>query len=54
VRVVQHYGWHLFVAAALLLMMLATISTVVLAVRWPRVDRTQPGGALPPLRRLAP
>jgi hypothetical protein len=54
VRVVQHYGWHLFVAAALLLMMLATISTVVLAVRWPRVDRTQPRGALPPLRRLAP
>ena len=54
VRVVQHYGWHLFVAAALLLMVLATISIVVLVVRWPRVDRTPPRGALPPLRHLAP
>jgi hypothetical protein len=54
VGVVQHYGWHLFVAAALLLMVLATISIVVLVVRWPRVDRTPSRGALPPLRHLAP
>jgi hypothetical protein len=54
VRVVQHYGWHLFVAAALLLMVLATILIVVLVVRWPRVDRTPSRGALPPLRHLAP
>jgi hypothetical protein len=54
VRVVQHYGWHLFVAAALLLMLLATIATVALVVRWPKVDQTPPKGALPPLRHLAP
>jgi hypothetical protein len=54
VRVVQHYGWHLFVAAALLLILLATIAGVALVVRWPKVDRTPPTGALPPLRHLAP
>jgi anionic cell wall polymer biosynthesis LytR-Cps2A-Psr (LCP) family protein len=55
VRLVQHYGWHLFAAAALLLMLLATIATVALVVRWPKVDRTPPRGVLPPpLRHLGP
>lgn len=54
VRVVQHYGWHLFVAASLLLLLLATIATVVLVMRWPRIDRSPPKGALPPLRHLSP
>jgi hypothetical protein len=53
VRVVQHYGWHLFVAAALVLMLLATIAAVVLVMRWPKIDQT-PRGALPPLRHLSP
>ena len=54
VRVVQHYGWHLFVAAALLLMLLATIAAVGLAMRWPKIDQNPPKGALPPLRHLSP
>jgi hypothetical protein len=54
IRVVQHYGWRLFAAAALLLMLLATIATVVLVARWRKVNRTPPKGALPPLRRVAP
>ena len=53
VRVVQHYGWHLFVAAALVLMLLATIAAVVLVMRWPKIGQS-PKGALPPLRHLSP
>jgi hypothetical protein len=54
IRVVQHYGWRLFAAAALLFMLLATITTVVLIARWPKVNGTPPKGSLPPLRRVAP
>ncbi len=54
VRVVQHYGWHLFVAAALLLLLLATIAAVVLATRWPKIDQNPPRGAMPPLPRPSP
>ncbi len=54
VRVVQHYGWHLFVAAALLLLLLATVAAVMLVLRWPKIDRSPPKGALPPLRRVSP
>jgi LytR_cpsA_psr family len=53
VRVVQHYGWHLFVAASLLLLLLATIAAAVLVMHWPRIDQSPPKGALP-LRHLSP
>ena len=54
VRAIQRYGWHLFAATALLLILLAAIATVVLVMRWPRVGQTPPKGLLPPLRRLGP
>lgn len=54
VSVVQHYGWHLFVAAALVMMLLATIAAVLLVMRWPTIHQTPPKGALPPLRHLSP
>jgi hypothetical protein len=53
VRVVQHYGWHLFVAAALLMMLLAMLATVVLVMRGPKVDRGHKG-AVAALRHLFP
>jgi hypothetical protein len=53
VRVVQHYGWRLFVASALLMMLLAMIATVVLLVRGPKVDAPHKG-AVAALRHLFP
>jgi hypothetical protein len=53
VRVVQHYGWHLFVAAALLMLVLAMIATVVLMMRGPK-GGAQNKGAVEPLRHLFP
>ena len=53
VRVVQHYGWRLFVASALLMMLLAMIATVVLLVRGPKVDGPHKG-AVAALRHLFP
>jgi hypothetical protein len=53
VRVVQRYGWHLFVAAALLMMLLAALATVVLVMRGPTVDRGHKG-AVAALRHLFP
>jgi hypothetical protein len=53
VRVVQHYGWRLFVAAALLMMLLAMLATVVLVMRGPKIDRGHKG-AVAALRHLFP
>jgi hypothetical protein len=53
VRVVQHYGWHLFVATALLLILLATIASMVLVIRWPKADQAHEG-AVAALRHLFP
>jgi hypothetical protein len=53
VRVVQHYGWRLFVASALLMMVLAMIASVVLVMRGPKVD-TPHKGAVEALRHLFP
>lgn len=50
VRVVQHYGWHLFMAAAIALGALAALIAVLLAARWPgRRRRTQRQTAWTPL-----
>jgi hypothetical protein len=53
VRVVQHYGWRLFVGAAVLMMLLAMIATVVLVVRGPKVGAPHKG-AVAALRHLFP
>ncbi|HEY0388206.1 MAG TPA: LCP family protein [Gaiellales bacterium] len=48
VRVVQHYGWRLFIGSAAALGMLATLVAVLLAARWPRA-RSPRQSAWPPL-----
>jgi hypothetical protein len=42
VRVVQHYGWHLFMAGAIALGALAALVAVLLAARWPGRTRRGP------------
>jgi LytR_cpsA_psr family len=54
VRVLQHYGWHLFAAAALLMIVLAVAAAVALVVRWPKLDRPPRKVLPPPLRPLGP
>jgi hypothetical protein len=51
VKIVQHYGWHLFVLASAVLAALAVAATVFLVMRWPRLraPEQEGGGALPPL-----
>jgi hypothetical protein len=48
VRVVQHYGWRLFIASAAALGVLAALVAVLLAARWPRA-RSPRQSAWPPL-----
>ena len=52
VKIVQHYGWHLFALASAVLAALAVAAASFLVMRWPRARA--PEGGLPPLSAPGP
>jgi hypothetical protein len=52
VKIVQHYGWHLFALASAVLAALAVAAASFLVMRWPRARA--PEGGLPPLSTPGP